>query len=100
MKKMIHRYDEHNPIPSPDPERWIPRAMRKSTKRRVRRGEAHTSGGAQGSGYISEKDLRKLDAKARAEDEAKRIAAMKVIEEEKSTHRGKRKKKSRKSKKR
>ena len=95
----MDRYDEHNPIPTPDPERWIPRAMRKSTRRRVRRGEAHTSGGAQGSGYISEKDLRKLDAKARAEDEAKKIAAMKVIEEEKNINRrgkrGKKKKKGR-----
>ncbi len=92
----MDRYDEHNPIPQRDPERWIPRAMRKSSRRRVRRGEAHVSGGAQGSGYISEKDLRKLDAKARAEDEAKKIAAMKVIEEEKNTHKGKRRKKKKK----
>ncbi len=73
--------------------------MRKSTRRRVRRGEAHVSGGAQGSGYISEKDLRKLDAKARADEEAEKIAAMKVAEEKKNSsnkgRRGKKKKKKR-----
>ena len=71
--------------------------MRKSTRRRVRRGEAHVSGGAQGSGYISEKDLRKLDAKARADDEAEKLAAMKAAEEKKNlSNKGRRSKKKKK----
>jgi tetratricopeptide (TPR) repeat protein len=64
----MHKYDAHNPIPKRDPQLWIPRAMRNSTKhRRSRRAEKHLSGGAQGAGDFMAKDLRKFDAKARVD---------------------------------
>ena len=96
----MDKYDEHNPIPQRDLERWIPRNMRKANRRRARRGEAHTSGGAQGAGFISEKDLKKLDAKARAEDNAKKLAQLKVVEDAAKKKKGGRRKKGKKGRRR
>nr|CCA23060.1 signal recognition particle putative [Albugo laibachii Nc14] len=59
--------EDYNPsigLLNPDPERWIPRKQRASSKR-SRRGRNRFVG-AQGAGMTTEKDAMRLDAAARA----------------------------------
>merc|ERR1712070_1328098 len=59
--------DKRNPMPKPDPERWLPRKQRSYAKKGRNRNKFV---GAQGSGSGGQKDTLKLDARARQEAKA------------------------------
>ena len=74
--KLHPDYVNGTSLPAPNPERWIPKRLRHSkTRNRGRRGrEKQMQGGHQG-GVVSQNDLDKFDAKAKA-DEAAASAAV------------------------
>ena len=72
-------YDPLRPV-APDPERWVPKKLRSTFRRRRKRAEGALRGGqGAGTGAGSLKDAAKLDAYARAQ--AKKQAEAKAAEE-------------------
>jgi signal recognition particle subunit SRP72 len=62
-------YNEKNPPPNPDPERWIPKKHRSSAlKRRGKNRNKFQGAQGGGSGAALEKEALKLDAYARAQN--------------------------------
>eukprot|EP00949_MAST-11_sp_MAST-11-sp1_P001429 g1429.t1 len=92
-------YDELNTIPEPDPERWVPRRLRKSSsKRGRRRHQQNTAAGGHQGGALSAEDMMRFDAAARAEREAAQKEERRKLREAEAGKKGKKKKKGSKSK--
>ena len=66
------KYDPSRPT-EPDPERWLPKAQRSTSRKNRKNNKGGKFVGAQGTGVGNNRDMGKLDAKARAEATASGI---------------------------